>query len=88
MLFGTECSLGFLKCFRRASLFAAVIIVSTSIVSVPKVVFRVFVEAPWAASVLDFRNISAILLVVFMAASKAVSVTVSVIIRVSIVVVG
>ena len=84
MLFGTECSLGFLKCFKRASLFAAIIIVSALIITVPKAVFGVFVEAPWAASVLDFRNISAILLVVFIVASKAASVMV----RVSIVVVG
>jgi hypothetical protein len=45
MLFGTECSLGFLKCFRRASLFTAVIIVSALIITVPKVAFGVFVEA-------------------------------------------
>ena len=86
MLFRTEYSLGFLKCFRRASLFAAIIIVSASIITIPKVAFRVFVEAPWAAFVLDFRNVSAILLVVFIAASKAAFVMASVIMRVSIVV--
>jgi len=64
----------------------AVIVVSASIITVPKVAFGVFVEAPWAASVLDFRNVSAISLVVFMAASKAASVTASV--MVSVVVVG
>ena len=37
---------------------------------------------------LDFRNVSAILLVVFMAASKAASVTASVMVRVSVVVIG
>jgi len=69
-------------------LFAAVIIVSASIITVPKVAFRVFVEAPWAASILDFRNVSAISLVVFIATSKAASVTASMIVRVSVVVVG
>ena len=64
----------------------AIIVVSASIIIVPKVAFGVFVEAPWAASVLDFRNISAILLVVFIAASKAASVTASII--VSVVVIG
>ena len=82
MLFGMECSLGFLKCFRRASLPAAIIIVSASIITVPKAAFGVFVEAPWAASVLDFRNVSAISLVVFMAALKAASVTASVIVSI------
>jgi hypothetical protein len=88
MLFRTEYSLGFLKCFKRASLFAAAIIVSALIITVPKVVFRVFIEAPWVAFVLDFRNVSTILLAVFIAASKAASVTASVIVRVSVVVVG
>jgi hypothetical protein len=46
MLFGTEYSLGFLKCFRRASLSAAIIVVSALIITVPKVAFRVFIEAP------------------------------------------
>jgi len=80
MLFGTKCSLGFLKCFRRVSLFAAVIVVSASIITVPKAAFGVFVEAPWAASMIS--------LVVFMAASKAASVTASVMVRASVVVVG
>ena len=88
MLFSTECFLGFLKYFKRASLFTAVIIVSALIITIPKVAFRVFMEAPWVASVLDFRNVSAILLVVFIAASKAASVTASVIVRVFIVVMG
>jgi hypothetical protein len=46
MLFGTECSLGFFKCFKRASLFAIVIVVSALIITVPKVAFRVFIKAP------------------------------------------
>ena len=65
MLFGTEYSLGFLKCFRRASLFAAIIIVSALTITIPKAVFRVFV-----------------------AVSKAASITASVIVRAPIVVVG
>jgi hypothetical protein len=51
MLFGTEYSLGFLKCFKRASLFAAIIIVSASTITIPKAVFRVFVAVLKAASV-------------------------------------
>ena len=46
MLFKMEYSLGFLKCFRRASLFTAIIIVSALIITIPKVAFRVFIEAP------------------------------------------
>ena len=46
MFFGTECSLGFLKCFKRAFLFAAVIIVSALIITILKVAFRVFIVAP------------------------------------------
>ena len=45
MLFGMKCFINFLKCFKRASLFVAVIVVSTSIITVPKVAFGVFVEA-------------------------------------------
>jgi cellulose synthase/poly-beta-1,6-N-acetylglucosamine synthase-like glycosyltransferase len=51
MLFRTECSLGFLKCFRRASLFAAIIIASALTITIPKAVFRVFVAVLKAASV-------------------------------------
>ena len=46
MLFRTEYSLGFLKYFKRASLSAAIIIVSALIITIPKVAFRVFMEAP------------------------------------------
>ena len=74
-----EYSLSFLKYFKRASLFIAVIIVSASIITVPKVAFGVFIKVPRAASMLDFRNVSIISLVVFIAALK---------IRVSIVVIN
>ena len=88
MLFRTECSLGFLKCFRRASLFATVIVVSASIITVPKAAFGVFVEALWAAFVLDFRNVSVISLVLFLVVLKAASIMAFVMVRASVVVVG
>ena len=44
MLFRIKYFLDFLKYFKRAFLFVTVIIVSTLIITVPKVAFRVFVE--------------------------------------------
>ena len=41
-----EYFLDFLKCFKKASLFITVIIVSALIITVPKVAFRVFIEVP------------------------------------------
>ena len=46
MLFKTKCFLNFLKCFKKTFLSITIIIVSASIITVPKVVFRVFVKVP------------------------------------------
>jgi hypothetical protein len=51
-------------------------------------VFRVFVAASWADSVMDFWKVSATSSLTFMAASKASPAMASVIVRVSAIVMG